>query len=237
MLLTFLLANIAVLFAAALQTSVGFGYAMMAVPLLALIDLQLVPGPAIFAGTLLTALLALDDRAAVDRTEVVSLMPALAVGTVFGALFLRGLPGDAHGIVFAVLILAAIAVTAAGFRVVFSRWSLAIAGFFAGFIGTTSGVYGAPLAVLYQREVLAKTRATVGMILTVAGVLSLLALALAGQFDGAGVVLGASMIPGAAVGFIVARRFQRFVPQHGARVAMLFIATSSALLLLVRSLL
>ncbi len=237
MFLTFLLANIAVLFAAGLQTSVGFGYAMMAVPLLALIDLQLVPGPAIFAGTILTAFLALDDRAAVDRAEVVSLLPALAVGTVIGALFLRNLPGDTHGIVFAVLILAAIAVTAAGFRVAFSRWSLATAGFFAGFIGTTSGVYGAPLAVLYQREVLAKTRATVGMILTVAGVLSLIALTLAGQFDGAGVVLGAAMIPGAAVGFIVARRFQSFVPQHGARVVMLLIATSSALLLLVRSLL
>ncbi len=232
---TLMLASLVVLFAAVLQTSVGFGFGMLAAPLLALVDLQLVPGPLIFVGMFLTAALALDGRAAIQRSEVLSMLPALAVGSVLGALFLSVVPGDAHGIVFAVLILAAVAVTATGFRVALTRASLAVSGFSAGLIGTTSGVYGPPLAVLYQREVLAKTRATVGMILTAAAVLSLTALAFAGQFDVHAVVLGLSLTPGTAIGFFVARRFQRFVPQHGARVAMLTIATASALLLLVRS--
>jgi hypothetical protein len=48
-----ILANAIMLIASALQASVGFGLALLAVPLLALLDPRLVPGPMLLAGSLL----------------------------------------------------------------------------------------------------------------------------------------------------------------------------------------
>jgi hypothetical protein len=52
-LITIIASNAIMSIASSLQASVGFGLALLAVPLLALVDPRLVPGPMLLAGSLL----------------------------------------------------------------------------------------------------------------------------------------------------------------------------------------
>jgi hypothetical protein len=49
----FVAANVVMAVAGALQASVGFGLALLAVPILTLLDPNLVPGPMLLAGSVL----------------------------------------------------------------------------------------------------------------------------------------------------------------------------------------
>ena len=55
---------------AILQGAVGFGFAVVAAPLLLLIDARLVPGPLVFAALVLVVLMALRDRRGTDLAGV-----------------------------------------------------------------------------------------------------------------------------------------------------------------------
>jgi predicted membrane chloride channel (bestrophin family) len=54
---------------AALQAAVGLGLALFVVPLLALIDVRLIPGPVLLASVALAVMMAYRGRAAINRRE------------------------------------------------------------------------------------------------------------------------------------------------------------------------
>ena len=74
MLGSLLVANLIVTAAAFLQASVGVGFAMIAVPLLLLLEPQLVPVPILTAMTVLAAAMLLRERSAFDRDGELTLI-------------------------------------------------------------------------------------------------------------------------------------------------------------------
>ena len=66
------------------QGSIGFGFAVFAAPLVTLIDPRIVPGPMLFGAFVLTLLLALRERHAIDLTGIkwalVGRIPGVALG-------------------------------------------------------------------------------------------------------------------------------------------------------------
>src|SRR5688572_3645039 len=73
-------ANAIMAIASALQASIGIGLALLAVPLLALIDPNLVPGPMLLAGALLAITSAYRERHAVDVKRFGLSLLGLATG-------------------------------------------------------------------------------------------------------------------------------------------------------------
>jgi len=230
------LANLVVFCAAFVQLSAGLGFALVAVPLLAAIDLGFVPGPSLFVSVFLALFMLGGDRRAIVRREVGVLLPALALGTAGGALLLAIVPKDTLGILFAVVILLAIAITVLVRPVGLSTPSLIGGGFAAGVMGTVSGIHGPPLALLYQAEEIGKTRATLALIFLVGYVISLVALTIANEFGLRGVQLGLVLLPGLLVGIATASRTRRLLPDRLVRAAILVIAGAGAIVLLAKSL-
>jgi len=70
---------------AAIQAAVGLGLALFVVPLLALIDTRLVPGPMLLASIALAVMMAYRDRAAIDCRKLGLSLIGLCVGTAIGA--------------------------------------------------------------------------------------------------------------------------------------------------------
>ena len=212
------------------------GFAMVSVPLLALISLDFVPGPTIFVNLFLTVLMLSDGRATIVRQEMLMLLPAILLGTVLGAVVLAHVPLATLGVLFALLVLLAVVVTFLVKVQCLTRSGLILGGVAAGLMGTTSGIHGPPLAVIYQHEPIQKIRATLALVFLIAYILSLLALALSGEFNIAQAVTGLLLLPGLLLGFQLGKRVRHHVSQARARIVTLSIASVSAAILLFKSL-
>jgi uncharacterized membrane protein YfcA len=227
-------ATLIVAVASALQAATGMGMALCGAPLLALLDPSFVPGPALCAVVVLSAAVAWRDRAAIDRRIMATALLGLTVGCVIGAVLLALLIDRDLGQVFAVLILAAVALSLAGMPVPTGRLALLVGGAASGVLGTMSGVHGPPIALLLLHQPPDRLRATLCAFFAVGGLISVLALAAAGLLGLAEIGLALELLPGVTLGFAVAPVFARLVDRRRARAAVLTISTLAALALLLR---
>ncbi len=221
---------------AVLQAATGMGTGILIVPLLALIDLSLVPGPAVLASMALSVPMAWTGRRHIAWPELRPLMAGLVLGCAVGAFGLAAIPADRVGIVFGLAILATVAVTAVGLQIPFNRRSLASVGAVAGVMGATSGVGAPPIALLYQHRQGPELRPTLGFTYAASSAIIIGFLALFGRFGVAGITLALQLVPGYVLGFIVAAPLARLLDRGYVRPAVLLLSAVSAAALLWRSL-
>lgn len=230
------LASLVVGLGAAVQGSVGFGLALVSVPMLILIDPRLVPGPMLCAGILLTLLMSLRERRGIDFGEVGWALVGRFPGTALGAAALIVLPRNRLTLVFAVLVLVAVGLTALPWKIRPGRASLVAAGGFSGFMATTVAMGGPPMALLFQHSPGARLRGTLSGFFVVGASVSLLALVAIGHFGREELRLGLGLLPGVVAGFLVSGRVARTLDRGRTRTAVLSAAAMAGAVALIRSL-
>jgi hypothetical protein len=220
--------------AAALQAGTGMGMALLAAPLLLLVDPALVPGPMLCAVVVLSLAVGWRERAAIDRRALFLSLTGLLAGCAIGALAVAVLKGLDLAPVFAMVILATVLLSVLGLHVRASRMALLIGGAASGVLGTMFGVHGPPIGIVLQHEPPARLRATLCAFFAVGCAISVLALAIVGAFGVSGFVLGLELLPGTAIGFLCAPIVARRLDRRRARIAVLTISALSAAALLTR---
>lgn len=233
-LVTLLAANAVMAVGSAFQAAVGMGLALLVVPLLALLDPVLLPGPMLFAAIGLCFGMAWRDRASLDRHALAIGMVGLAAGTAIGAAVLLAMSTAALPRVFGAAILAGVAMSVMGRKVRTGRTALLLGGAASGAMGTIAGIHGPPLALVLQHESPDRVRALLGAFFSGGYVISVLALMAAGRFGAKGLILGLVLMPGTAMGFACAPLVARHLPARGLRWVLLAVSTVSAGVLLVR---
>jgi len=218
-----------------LQASVGFGIALFVVPLLVLLNPVFVPGPMLFASLFLAAIMAFRGWSAIDLKKLGLAGVGLFVGTAAGALALMIVAADKWPKLFAVFILAAVALSASGIHIPVTRRNLVAAGIISGVMGTISGIHGPPMALLYQREPGNIVRATLAIFFVMAYAIALIALGTIGLFGKKELLLGLTLAPGVIAGYIVARFSTKLLDRgYWLRLAILTVASLSAIALLLK---
>ncbi|MGE3541572.1 MAG: TSUP family transporter [Candidatus Tectimicrobiota bacterium] len=231
---TLIAANLIMALASMLQASVGIGLALLAVPLLVLINPHFVPGPLLLAGSVLACASAYRERQALDPSSLGLAVLGLALGTVVGAGALRALSSAPLSKVFALLILCAVALSLAGWRIPPSRAALFTGGSAAGVMGTMVGIHGPPIALVVQYAPPAQARAMLGAFFCVAYIGSVAALAMFGLFGAFHLQLAMLLLPGVVTGLSVAPLLTGYLHPRRLRLAILLISASSAVVLLLR---
>lgn len=199
-----LLATLIVAAGALVQSTIGFGVALVAVPFLVMLDPTLVPGPFLLASLVLALLMILRDRIAIDLSEIRPAILGLAIGTGLGAGALLVVPEDDLPELFGVLILLAIGTSVLGVRVRIDTVSLLVAGLAGGIMGTMAGVHGPAMALLYQAETGERVRATLGAFFVVGYAISIAGLVMVDLFGRDELVAGLVLSPGALLGWLLA---------------------------------
>lgn len=221
---------------AVLQAATGMGTGILIVPLLALIELALVPGPAVLASVALALPMAWSGRRHIAWHELTPLMAGLVAGCAIGAFTLASIPADRVGIAFAIAILVTVAVTSLGLKLPFNRRSLASVGVLAGIMGASSGVGAPPIALLYQHREGPELRPTLAFVYTAASAVILVFLIGVGKFGQHELNLALLLMPGFVLGYFLARPLAKVLDRGYSRLAVLTLSAISAVVLLVRSL-
>jgi uncharacterized membrane protein YfcA len=220
---------------ACLQGIGGLGFAMFCAPIAALMFPELVPAPILVLGCPLAALAAVRERESIQWSVAGFSLVGRFGGAVMAAFVVQMLSAQLATILFAVLILAAVALSVKGWRVETPPTSSTLAGFASGLMGTITSAGAPPLAIAMQHLAPAPLRATLGCIFFLGSLMSLAALAAVGRAGTADVVLGLFLAPWLVAGFGASGPIARRMSRKAMRNFLLLLATVGASALLVQA--
>ncbi len=229
-------ANLVVFLAAVLQAATGVGFAMVAVPLLALISLAWVPAPMLICNIALSVAIMSRGRRHLEHSEAPPLVLGLTLGTFAGAGILTLFADQGLGVLIGAIIVTAVLASLFTPQLRLTRLRLLSAAFVGGATGAIAAMHGPPLIILYQRERPEKVRATMAGVFVFGCFLALGSFWFAGLLGWEQIWRGLVLLPGVALGFFAGKALGGRMSPGAVRYAMLTLAGSAGLVLLLRSL-
>jgi len=234
--LQMLIAASAVMIGTVVQSSVGFGLAVLSAPIVLWIDPRFVPGPMILCAFVLTLLIAFRERAALDLRGVGWAVAGRVPGTGLGILVLLWASKDLLEALIAGLILLAVVLAASGLRIAPRAGTLFGAGVVSGVMGTVASVGGPAVAIVYQHAPGPTLRGTLAGYCIFSSTISITALALSGLFGRQELIGACVLLPGVLVGFVLSRWTRTLLDDGYTRIGVLVLSALAALGVMARSL-
>jgi uncharacterized membrane protein YfcA len=218
-----------------LQGLIGFGLALIAVPLIALLDPTLLPVPVLMVATAHASMSLAREFGHVDWRGVGWAMLGRLPGTVVGIWIVDALDPGGFGLVVGGSVLGCVLLSVTAWRPQPRPGSLVTAGFASGSFGTATSVGGPMVALLYQNQAGPQVRATLAAFFVLGSGVSVLGLVAAGHVTAHQLWTGLALIPFLVAGFLLSGPLRRKVDAGGIRTPMLVVAGASAVVLIVRS--
>jgi uncharacterized membrane protein YfcA len=226
----YLVALTAVTFGATVQGTLGFGANLLAVPVVALLEPAAVPATTAIIVFPLAAGMTVAERHHVDWRGVGWLLVGRLPGTVIGVAVVAAVAPATLSVLTGLAVLVAVAVSVARATVPVTRPTTVAAGVASGAMGTATSIGGPPLALLYQHHEGPVLRSTLAVTFGVGTLISLGALALAGEVHGWQVLLALALVPGIGGGLVASRFVARRLDGRWLRPAVLAVAALAAVL-------
>ena len=207
------LVAVAVLASAAIQSTSGFGFALLGVPLLSMVVSTEEAVVVVTALSLVTSTgQAIGHRAHADRPVVGRMLAGAVVGAPIGLAVLTIATGRQLKFGLAVVIFVFLGLTLRG--VAFHRAGRAVdvgAGVVAGVLNTSLSTTGPPIVMTLHARHLPpeRFRATVAAVFSGSNVIAVGLFALTGRYDRDALVLVAASLPALAVGYAIGVRLRR----------------------------
>lgn len=218
------------------QGALGFGFGMLAAPVLAIVDEDLVPGAVLVLGVTVAAIVAWRERGALDWRGIKWALVGRVLGTMVGVVAVGRLDREHVAVLLGAFILAAVVLSVAGWHVRPTRSTLVGAGTMSGMMGTLTSIGGPPMALVYQREQAAELRSTLAGFFLFGASLAIASLAVSGEFGGRELKDGLLLLPGLLLGIVCSRFVTRFLDRGWIRPAVLALCTVAAVVLIADSL-
>jgi uncharacterized membrane protein YfcA len=230
-----LLAGLVVTLGGLVQGLAGFGLALVAVPILALLDPSLLPVPILITAMTHSIMSLAREHAHVDWHGVGWAILGRLPGTVIGVLLVDSLDQKQFSLLIGVVVLLSVLLSITTWNPRPTRVALVIAGLASGSFGTAMSVGGPPVAMLYQNSPGAQIRATLAAYFVLGSFTSIIGLLVAGQVHTPQVVTGLLLIPFLVAGFLLSSPLRKLVDAKGVRTPVLLLSTVAAITLMLRS--
>ncbi|MGY1843618.1 sulfite exporter TauE/SafE family protein [Modestobacter sp. SYSU DS0875] len=234
--IAWLLSGLVVVVATVAQATAGVGFGIVAGPLVLLVRPDLVPGPLLLVGLLVTVSVAWSERAAWEPRVLRGAALASVPGALAGVLLLRAVDDTALALTIGGLVLVTCLVSAVGLQLPSGPRALRWAGLTAGVFSTVAAAPGPPMVVTYRPDRAATQRANLALFFVVTSVVSLALLATGGELTGRAALSGVALLPFVVVGHLLARPVRRRLSLGVVRRLALGLCAASGLLLLVTTL-
>ncbi len=223
--------------AASLHSTVGFGFALVSVPLLSLLDPLFAPVPQLIVVWPLTVAIVWRERHAVEVRSTLWIFAGRVPGALVGVALLKLLSGAELDVLMALMVLigAAVVVSKGAFRRTPAREFGA--GVASGTMAMVSAIGGPPIALLYRNDQGPTVRANLGLVFAIGLTITIGVRTAAGEVNTDEVVVGFALLPAVWLGLRASRRLIPHVDGPRLRNAIVAIACGAAMMLLVRGVL
>ena len=221
--------------AAAIQGVVGIGFAMVSVPILALIDPALAPVPQLLITMPLTISMAWRERSHIQFSNVTWIVAGRVPGVVLGVGLLAVATQRSLDLAIATLVLLAVAIIASGYNVRRTKLTEFGAGTLSGVSSFVASIGGPPLALLYSRDDGPTRRSNLGVVFTIGLTITVVARIASGNMTRDDALVALILFPALALGYAVSLRLKNIVPQKFAKVTILVLSAAGAVGLIVRA--
>ena len=216
-----------------IQTALGFGMAVIAAPVIVLIEPQWVPVVITFTALPLCAINTWNQRDALDiKSMIVPLLTRLP-GTTLGAWLLVQLDTTGLRIMVSLCVFLAVLVTLASGKFSATPARLGWAGFFSGITGTTTSIGGPPMALVMQHGHPRAVRANISLFFTYGCIVSIVGYSIAGLLNIKLLLESLSFLPCTLIGFYFGVRLRGYVDGAKFRPLILGLCTVAAVVALV----
>src|SRR4028119_1005397 len=215
---------VAVAVGAVIQGSIGFGYALVAVPAMVLLLPWAVPVTPLFLALPMTLLMSAREWRSIDLEGFALITGGRLLGTVAGVVLLVLAPKGYLSMLTGLLILTAALVSFLRPTVEVNDGTRLAGGVASGVVGTVAALGGTPLALVYQDRSGAELRSTLAISFVVGIAMSLVGLERAGQVEGRQVILALHLLPCLLVGLWASRWVVQRLDERWLRPAVLTFA-------------
>lgn len=228
----FTLLSAVVVLAGCLQGSIGFGMGMVAAPVVAIIEPDLLPGMLIMLAMVLTLVVALRERADVNLHGARWALAGRVPGTIAGAWLVATLPPRWLALMLGGVVVGGIVLAVGGWAPDPTRRNTAAAGAVSGLLGTATSIGGPPMALVWQNSAAARLRGTMAAFFLVGSAMSLASLILAGAVHASTVRTTLWFLPATAAGYFLSRYVNRFMSRRRLRVTAIAASLAGVTILL-----
>jgi uncharacterized membrane protein YfcA len=202
------IALIAVCAGALVQGSIGFGLSLISVPAISLIEPGALPASILVLALPMTVWMALRERGHIDVRGFLQITFGRLFGTAAGVWVVASVSESRLSVVIGAAIVVAVGLSVLAPQFEAGNRTRVVAGVFSGLMGTAAAVGGPALALAYQKHPGSVLRSTLAVSFVAGSVVSLAALAIAGQVEGDDVLIAVSLVPGLAAGLFLADRWR-----------------------------
>lgn len=223
---------VAVAAGAVIQGSIGFGYALLAVPAMVLLLPWAVPVTPLFLALPMTLLMSAREWRSIDLGGFALITAGRLLGTVAGVVLLVLAPKGYLSMLMGLLILTAALGSFLKPTFEVNKRTRLAGGVASGVVGTVAALGGTPLALVYQDRSGAELRSTLAISFVVGIAMSLVGLGLAGQVEGRHVLLALQLLPCMLVGLWVSRWVVERLDERWLRPAVLAFAAAAGLVII-----
>ncbi|MCZ4335787.1 sulfite exporter TauE/SafE family protein [Shewanella colwelliana] len=234
-LVTFGLAFIIIFLGALTQSLIGFGLAVVASPLLYLVNPSLVPAPVIMMGFSISLMTLFRERNALEFNGLQYALLGRIPGGLLGASLLLFAPQAVLGLAIATIVALAVLLSLLKFSIPVNRRSLFAAGIVSGIFGNIAAIGGPPLAILLSGKDAKQFRAALSAFFIFSSTIALLILALAGLLTAYHFYISLLLLPAVFFGYLVAGRLVGQIDKNKTRSMTLILCSVSALILATKS--
>ncbi|MCL1124845.1 sulfite exporter TauE/SafE family protein [Shewanella surugensis] len=234
--LTLFYALLIVFCGALTQGLIGFGLAVVASPLLYLIDPAMVPAPVIMIGFSIALLTLLKERQHLEFKGLEFALLGRIPGGILGTALLLWAPKPILGLAIGGIVAIAVGLNIIKLHFPINRLSLFIAGTLSGIFGNIAAIGGPPLAILFSNKEAKQFRASLSAFFVFSSLISLVILAIAGLFTLDDLISALLLLPAVILGHFTARKLATHINKNSVRVGSLLLCSASALIVILESL-
>lgn len=223
--------------AAAVHSTVGFGFALLSVPVLALLDPLFAPVPQLIVVWPLTMAIVWRERHAVQFRSTLWIFAGRIPGALIGVFLLKWLSTAALDVLMSLMVV--IGVTLVVSRTAFRRTPMreVTAGVASGTMAMVSAIGGPPIALLYRNDEGPTVRANLGLVFAVGLSITIGVRAAAGEVSVQELTIGLALLPAVWLGLVASRFLIPRIDGPRLKNAIVVISSAAALMLLGRGLL
>lgn len=232
---TLALASLVVFLGALTQSLIGFGLAVVASPLLYIVDPQLVPAPVIAMGFSIALLTLVRERGHLEFNGLQYALIGRVPGGFIGASLLLFAPQPILGLSIAAIVTVAVILSLYKFSLPVNKKTLFGAGVVSGIFGNIAAIGGPPMAILLAGKDASQFRAALSAFFIFSSMIALVILAITGLLELKHLWLSLMLLPSVILGYLVAGRLVGRVDKEKTKMATLVLCSISALVLAVKS--